>query len=183
MIRDKPTSARKIWKKHYYIWPVPTLHIFFQKNASYCISEGLNYQMEIFCQRKEELKSQNCCAVAKLFSYMFIKYFVYKRPGKTYALERLVKNPSISSYDKSALPPAWLKCAISPSFVKNCKVSLAPCSSRDLATGPLVSLYAWDLHTKKLWKYLILIYVGLGKPDKISVKTFLRTLCRASSTR
>ena len=155
MIREKPTPARKIWKKkNYYIWPVPTLHIFFQKNASYCISEGLNYQMEIFYQRKEELKSQNCCAMAKLFSHIFIKYFVYKRPGKTYALERLVKKPSISSYDKSALPPAWLKCAISPSFVKNCKeISLAHCSSKDLTTGPPVSLYAWDLPIKKLWKY------------------------------
>ena len=95
--------------------------------------------METFYQRKEEVKSQNCCAVAKLFSYIFIKYFVFKKPGKTYAPERM----SISSYDKSALPPVWLKCAISPSFVKNCEeVSLAPCCSKDLTTGPPVSLYA-----------------------------------------
>ena len=38
-----------------------------------------------------------------------------------YTLERLVKKPSISSYDKRAVPPASLKCAISPSFVKNAK--------------------------------------------------------------
>ena len=68
---------------------------------------------------------------------------MYKRPGKIYALERLVKKPPISSYDTSALSPAWLNRANSPSFVKNCKeVSLAPCSSRDLTTGPPVSLYA-----------------------------------------
>ena len=68
---------------------------------------------------------------------------MYKRPSKTYALARLVKKPSISSYDKSVLPPAWLKCAISPSFVKNCKeVSLVPYSSRDLTIGSPVSLYA-----------------------------------------
>ena len=58
---------------------------------------------------------------------------MYKRPAKTYTLERLVKKPSISSYDKSALTPAWLKCTVSLSFVKNC--SLAPCSSRDVTTG------------------------------------------------
>ena len=94
-------------------------------------------------QQKEELKSSNCCAVAKLFSYLFIKYLAFKRTGKTYAVERLVKKPSIFSYDKSALPSAWLKCAISPSFVKNCtEVSLAPCSSRKLAMAHPLSLYA-----------------------------------------
>ena len=76
---------------------------------------------------------------------------MYKRPGKTYALEKLVKKPPISSYDKRVLSAAWLNHANSPSFVKNCKeVSLAPCSSRDLTTGPTVSLYAWDLPTKKI---------------------------------
>ena len=105
----------KIWKKHYYIWPVPNLHIFFQKNASCCISEVLNYQMEIFYQRKEELKSQNCCAMAKLFSYIFIKYFVYKRPGKTYALERIVKKPSISLREISA---GWSNTAARPLSLK-----------------------------------------------------------------
>ena len=99
--------------------------------------------MEIFYQRKEKLKLQNCCAVVKLFSYIFIKYFVYKRHGQTYALKRLVKKRSISSYDKSALPLAWLKYAISPSFAKDWKeVSLAPYSSTDLTTGPPVSLHA-----------------------------------------